>query len=95
MLTATVDVRLLKAKELVRDYYNTYLSEAEATDITMDNVFVVWFCKTLQNWKAIVSTTTNDQRLYEVTHNGDKDETYLDVYKKEQNSVAKGQAAHS
>ena len=25
--------------------------------ITTDKMFIVWFCKTLQNWKAIVSGT--------------------------------------
>lgn len=44
--------------------------------------YVVWFSKTLQNWKALVSTTIPDGRYYEVTHNGDKDESYLDVYVK-------------
>jgi hypothetical protein len=48
----------------------------------MDDVFVVWFAKTLQNWKCLVSTTVSDGMYYEVTHNGDKNETYVDVYKK-------------
>lgn len=51
----------------------------------MDNVFVVWFCKTLQNWKALVSTTIPDGMYYEVTYNGDKKEVYLDAYKKFEN----------
>lgn len=42
----------------------------------------MWFSKTLQNWKALVSTTVSDGMYYEITHNGDKGETYLDVYKK-------------
>lgn len=36
----------------------------------------------LQNWKALVSTTVSDGMYYELTHNGDKGETYVDVYKK-------------
>ena len=47
--------------------------------------YVVWFSKTLQNWKALVSTTLPDGRYYEVTHNGDKSETYVDVYVKVDN----------
>ena len=43
---------------------------------------LVWFSKTLQNWKALVSTTVSDGMYYEITHNGDKGETYLDAYKK-------------
>lgn len=52
---------------------------------TQDDVFVVWFCKVLQNWKALVSTSLNDGMYYEVTYNGDKEEYYLDAYKKWQN----------
>ena len=50
--------------------------------LKMEDVFIVWFSKTLQNWKALVSTTVSDGMYYEVTHNGDKCETYLDAYKK-------------
>jgi len=43
-------------------------------------IFVVWYSKTLQNWKAMVSTTLPDHMYYEVTYNGDKQETYLNAY---------------
>lgn len=47
------------------------------------NVFVVWMCKTLQNNKALLSTTTDgDTRYYEITYNGDEDEFYFDAYDK-------------
>ena len=42
-------------------------------------------CKTLQNSKALVSTTLPDGMYYELTYNGDKDELYLDAYKKFEN----------
>lgn len=48
-------------------------------------VYVVWFCKTLQNWKALVCTTLPDNKYYEVTHNGDLRETYVDTYEKTDN----------
>lgn len=51
-------------------------------------VYIVWFCKTLQNWKALVSTTLPDGKYYEVTFNGDADEMYLDVYVKTDNLIA-------
>lgn len=51
------------------------------------DTYVVWFCKTLQNWKAIVCTTMADGHMYEVTHNGDKNETYIDDYVKVDNVV--------
>lgn len=75
-----------KCKELVRNYYN---DRVESTDkngkITTDDVFVVWFCKTLQNAKALFSTNVPDGMYYEVTYSGDVNECYLDVYKKQQN----------
>lgn len=53
------------------------------------DVYVVWMCKTLQNNKAMLSTTIHDGRYYEVTYNGDKEEVYLDIYKKEENVPVK------
>lgn len=72
-------------KELVVNYYNQRQDKTEQKALTEDDVFVVWMCKTLQNNKALVSTTVSDGMYYEVTHNGDKNETYLDVYKKWEN----------
>ena len=74
-----------RAKQIVADYFNQHVDVMDGKQITTDDVFIVWFCKTLQNWKALVSTTVPDGMYYEVTHNGDKDETYLDVYKKWEN----------
>lgn len=58
-------------------------------DVEPEECYIVWFCKTLQNWKALVSTNVlisdNDADYCEVTHNGDKNETYVDVYKKVKN----------
>jgi hypothetical protein len=48
-------------------------------------VYIVWFCKTLQNWKALVCTTLKDGQYFEVTHNGDLRETYIDTYVKTEN----------
>ena len=68
-----------KAKKIVADYM-----KCEAEDI-----YVVWFCKTLQNWKAILSTDIVKGYLFEVTYNGDKNEAYLDAYTKEKNVVVR------
>ena len=72
-------------KETVRAYANAHLDKTDKTEITTDDVYIVWFCKTLQNWKALVSTTLADGMYYELTHNGDKNETYVDAYKKWEN----------
>ena len=74
-----------RAKELVVNYFNDHVDKTDKKTITEDDVFIVCFCKTLQNWKALVSTTISDGMYYEVTHNGDKNETYLDAYKKWEN----------
>ena len=72
-----------KAKRLVFEYVEPRLEKTDAhVTFAEDEVYVVWFAKTLQNWKALVSTTLPDGMYYEVTYNGDKAETYLDAYKK-------------
>lgn len=73
------------ARKIVLDYTNEHIDKTDNVQITLDNVFIVWFCKTLQNWKALVSTTLPDGMYYEVTYNGDKKEVYLDAYKKFEN----------
>jgi hypothetical protein len=71
-------------------YFN---EQADSTDkngkITEEDVYVVWLCKTLQNNKAILSTTVPDGMIYEFTWNGDRKEAYLDVYKKWKNVVVR------
>lgn len=77
------------AKEIVMNYVNDKLEKTDGIQITRGEVYVVWFCKTLQNWKCLLSTTLPDGMYYEVTHNGDKKETYLDAYKKWENVCIK------
>lgn len=74
-----------KAREIVKDYFNSHVDVTDKKEITINDVYVVWFAKTLQNWKALVSTTVPDGVYYELTYNGDKDEIYVDVYKKWEN----------
>ena len=69
-------------KQLVVDYFNAHVDVTDGKKLTMEDVFIVWFCKTLQNWKALVSTTVSDGMYYEITHNGDRNGTYLDTYLK-------------
>lgn len=76
------DAMLNRAKQLVVDYFNAHMDVTDGKKLTMEDVFIVWFSKTLQNWKALVSTTVSDGMYYEITHDGDKGETYLDAYKK-------------
>ena len=78
-----------RAKEIVADYFNSHVDVTDHKKITADDVYIVWFAKTLQNWKALASTTVSDGMYYEITHNGNKGETYVDVYKKWDNFTVK------
>ena len=76
-------------KKCVCDYFNEHVDKTDNKQITEDDVFIVWSCKTLQNNKALVSTNVSDGLYYEITYNGDKTEAYVDVYKKWENRVCK------
>lgn len=78
-----------RAKGIVRNYVQRTVLQHESEDSKPDfHVNVVWFCKTLQNWKALLVTTIEDNLYYEITYDGDKEIAYLDVYfKYEHNSI--------
>ena len=78
-----------KAKQVVMNYVNEHLDKTDNMQIELNDVYVVWFCKTLQNWKCLLSTNLPDGMYYEVTFNGDKQELYLDAYKKFENRCIK------
>lgn len=80
---------ILKVKELIAEYANEHLDKSDNKQITVDDVFIVWSCKTLQNNKAVASTTLFDGMYYEITYNGDKNEIYFDAYKKWENKCIK------
>lgn len=75
--------------KLVKDYANEHLDKSDNVVVEEKDVFVVWICKTLQNNKALLSTTLLDEMYYEITYNGDKKEIYLDAYKKFENRAIK------
>ena len=58
-------------------------------DTTVDDndIFVVWYAKTLQNHKALLSSTVSNH-YFECTYNGDKQEMYVDVYAKKTQIVS-------
>ena len=72
-----------KALNIVKKYIYEHLDKTD--DIPQFSVYTVWKCKTLQNWKWLISTSLHDGMYYEVTYNGDKKEFYLDAYKKFEN----------
>lgn len=76
-------------KRTVMDYANKHIDKTDGKQITIEDIFVVWECKILQNNKALLSTTLFDGMYYELTYNGDKRELYFDAYKKWENICIK------
>ena len=72
-------------KTVVRKYADEHLDKSD--EKPEYEVYIVWYCKTLQNWKALASTTLFDGMYYELTLNGDKKELYFDAYKKFENKA--------
>lgn len=77
----SIDAFICAAKKAVADF----LAQYHHKPIDVVDVAVVWQCKTLQNYKAILIGLTHDEFLFEATYNGDKDELYLDAYDKIKN----------
>lgn len=78
---------MTKARNIVYQYFNVHKDVTNNFNLNIEDVYVVWFSKTLQNWKALVSTNVPDGMYYEVTYDGDMKRAYLDVYKKWANVV--------
>lgn len=79
MIIHSMDEFQFECKFALVHWYNTHNEKK----ISIEDVFVVWACKTLQNYKALLSTTVSGDGIYaEYTYNGDKQELYEDVYKK-------------
>lgn len=77
-----------KVIDIVRDYVEKHLDKSDPK--AEFEVYTVWKSKVLQNWKYLLSTTLSDGMYYELTFNGDKNEWYLDAYKKFENVVIPG-----
>lgn len=76
-----------QALQIVREYILEHLDKSdESPDF---DVYTVWKAKILQNWKYLISSTLPDGMYYELTFNGDKQEWYLDAYKKFDNRCIK------
>ena len=74
-----------RAFKIVKDYIDDHVENTMV--FPQYKIFIVWKCKTLQNWKYLISTTLFDSWYFELTYNGDECEWYLDVYIKQENRV--------
>lgn len=75
------------AIKLVKDYIIDCLSKDDL--VPNFKLYIVWKCRVLQNWKYLIASTLIDGMYYELTYNGNKEEWYLDAYKKVNNKVIK------
>ena len=74
-----------RAIEIVKEYIEEHLDKSDPKPEF--EVYTVWKAKTLQNWKYLLASTLCDGMYYELTFNGNKNEWYLDAYKKFENRV--------
>lgn len=74
-----------RAHDIVHSYIQEHLDKSDKAEEF--EIYTVWKCKALQNWKFLISSTLPDGMYYELTFNGDKNEWYLDAYKKFENRV--------
>lgn len=72
----------ISKRKIAEDFY-----KKDSKFIDEDEVLLIWFCKTIQNWKGIFTTTFPDGKIFEVTYNGDKKELYIDEYIKSKKLV--------
>ena len=62
------------------------LKEKYNETLTIQDLHLVWFTKALKNYKCVIcDLLPTNQRIYECTYNGEKDELYVDIYSKEHN----------
>jgi len=73
---------------IVEGYIEEHLDKSD--ELPEFEVYTVWKCKVLQNWKYLIASTLPDGMYYEMTYNGDKKEWYLDAYKKFENRCIRG-----
>lgn len=69
-----------KAKRILINYVDSHYSVA--FEKPAFEVYIVWFAKVLQHWKALVCTDQPDKKYFELTYNGDLRVTYVDEYGK-------------
>lgn len=87
----------MKAKLCVLHNYNEYRIGTRRGDklvpLKLEEVYVVWFAFVRGNWKAILSTSRADGRIYEVSYKRENDGSdgpeslVVDTYLKTHNTV--------
>lgn len=76
-----------EAIKIVTDYAMEHVDKSD--NVSEFEVYIVWKCKILKNWKFLISTSLMDGMYYELTYDGNANRWYLDAYKKFENRVVK------
>lgn len=75
-------------EKICRQKLVEWYNKSGREQITIDDTYMVWSCKTLQNCKGLFSTSVSGDGIYaEYTYNGDKQELYEDIYHKLENNA--------
>jgi len=64
------------------NWYNESIHDYDVPEIERWDTYVVWFCYTLGNAKALISTTRHDHAYFELTWHSDKNQLHVDQYLK-------------
>lgn len=70
------------AKKAVLDNYNTARDESHAPELQATDLYIVWYCRTLQNWQAIITSPVARRLYWIVIFNSYRNEVYLNVHQK-------------
>ena len=74
------------AKQYVLDNYNEHQDETQEP-MELGDLYIVWYAKALNHWRAQVQSTYIKGLLWMVTYNGSKGDVYLEVFRKVNNTT--------
>jgi hypothetical protein len=76
------DRYLQQAKQLVMENYNGHHEDENEPPLRIGDLHIVSFVKTLSTWRAQVGSGVVRGLVWIVTFNGQKNEAYIEVYRK-------------
>jgi hypothetical protein len=83
---ANSDRVFTQAKQIVIDNYNFHRDETRSPALTLDGVYITQFAKTMNNWQATLTSPVARGLMWSVVCNTYKQEAYIEVYKKVNNT---------
>lgn len=72
------------SKQKVAEELNIFL---DTDTYNEENIFMVWYSKSLQNHKGLFSAPGEHHIYFEITYDGDNKKFYIDMYNKAQNTI--------